>query len=303
MKILITGSSGFIGSSLNAFLESQGHEIVSFDMKSNPKEDVRDLNYLLSRSEDVEGIIHLAAISRVKIAQEDPLTCVQTNIGGTINILETARYYEVEKKHPWVIFGSSREVYGESPILPVTEDSPRNAINIYGVSKITGEDMCKIYSRYYGLKTRVLRFSNVYTGLKDQLDRVIPKFILQALDNKNLVINGNGEEQFDFTYIGDTIQGIYACIQHCTENTASYEHFNISSGEAVSLKDLADLIIKKTRSSSKVLFTKSRAYDVCKFYANPAKAEKRLGFKANTSMEAGIELAIKELKKAIIKRK
>lgn len=296
MKILITGSSGFIGSSLKEFLEKQGHEIVSYDIRSNPKEDVRDFNYLLSKFKDVEGVIHLAAISRVKIAQEDPLKCVRTNIGGTINVLETAKYYELNKKHPWVIFGSSREVFGESPVLPVTEDSPRNAINIYGVSKITGEDMCKIYSTYYGLKTRVLRFSNVYTGLNDQLDRVIPKFILHALTDKNLIINGTGEEQFDFTYIEDTIQGIYACIQHIIKDTSSYEHFNISSGEPVSLKDLAKIIIKKTGSNSEILFSKSRTYDVSKFYTNPIKAKKYLGFRVKISLDKGIELAIKKLK-------
>ena len=179
--------------------------------------------------------------------------------------------------------------------MPITEESPRNAINIYGVSKVAGEDLCKMYTEHYRLKTRVLRFSNVYTGLKDQLDRVIPKFILQALKDEDLAINGTGEELFDFTYINDTVQGIYACFQEVLKSEISFEHFNISSGIPVSLRELAELIIKKTESNSHIKFTKSRSYDVNKFYADPTKAKKSLGFYPKVLIDEGIELAIKEL--------
>jgi nucleoside-diphosphate-sugar epimerase len=295
MKLLVTGSEGFIGSALKGVLEENDIESVSYDLRDNPKDDVRDLNRLKTKLGNVDGVIHLAAVSRVKVAQENPLECVQTNIGGTINVLEAAR--KENDSHPWVILGSSREVYGESPILPVTEDSPRNSINIYGISKVTGEDMCKIYATHYGLRTRVLRFSNVYTGLKDQLDRVIPKFILQALKNEDLIINGNGDEQFDFTYIEDTIRGVYACIQEISESNIPFEHYNISSGIPISLRKLAELIIERTGSHSLIKFSKSRSYDVSKFYAKSTKAEERLGFKTRISLNEGIDLAIKELKK------
>ncbi len=297
MKILITGSAGFIGSTLNDLLEKLNIETVSYDIRDNPKDDVKDFNRLRSKIKNIEGIIHLAAVSRVKIAQENPLGCIQTNIGGTINILDAARQEIVNGEHPWIIFGSSREVYGEPKILPVTEESPRNAINIYGISKVTGEDLCKMYTEHYRLKTRVLRFSNVYTGLKDQLDRVIPKFILQALKDEDLVINGTGDELFDFTYIDDSVQGIYACIQEVLKSDISFEHFNISSGIPVTLKELAELIIKKTESNSHIKFTKSRSYDVNKFYADPTKAKESLGFFPKILIDEGIELAIKELKK------
>jgi len=297
MKILITGSAGFIGSNLKDLLEKVGIEIISYDIRDNLKDDVKDFNRLRSKIKNIEGVIHLAAVSRVKIAQENPLECIQTNIGGTINILDAVRQEIVNGKHPWIIFGSSREVYGEPKVLPVTEGSPRNAINIYGISKVTGEDLCKMYTEHYRLKTRVLRFSNVYTGLKDQLDRVIPKFILQALKDEDLVINGTGEELFDFTYINDSIQGIYACIQEVLKSDISFEHFNISSGIPVTLRELAELIIKKTESNSHIKFTKSRSYDVNKFYADPTKAKKSLGFFPKILIDGGIELAIKELKK------
>ncbi len=297
MKILITGSAGFIGSNLKDLLEKVGIETISYDIRDNPKDDVKDFDRLRSKIKNIGGVIHLAAVSRVKVAQENPLECVQTNIGGTVNILDAARQEIANGKHPWIIFGSSREVYGEPKILPVTEDFPRNAINIYGISKVTGEDLCKMYSEHYKLKTRVLRFSNVYTGLKDQLDRVIPKFILQALKDEDLVINGTGEELFDFTYINDTIQGIDACVQEVLKSDISFEHFNISSGIPVTLRELAELIIKKTESNSHIKFTKSRSYDVNKFYADPIKSKKSLGIFPKILIDGGIELAIKELKK------
>ena len=296
MKILITGSSGFIGSALIGLLREKGIEIVTYDIKENPMDDVRNFSSLQAKFIGVDGIIHLAAVSRVKIAHENPLECINTNIGGTINVLESVRKLISENGRPWVIFGSSREVYGEPVKLPVVETSVRKVINVYGVSKLSGEELCKVYAENYGLKIRVLRFSNVYTGVNDHLDRVIPKFILQAFKRENLVINGLGEELFDFTYITDTVQGIWGCIQEIERNSHLFDDFNISSGIPISLFDLAELIIKKTESSSKVKYTTSRSYDVSRFYADPAKARKILGFDPKIALEKGINLAIKELK-------
>ncbi len=299
MRVLITGSSGFIGSALKRLLEENGIEVVTYDIKENPLDDVRDFSVLQLKFRGVNGIVHLAAVSRVKLAHENPLECVNTNIGGIINVLESAREVSSENGHPWVIFGSSREVYGEPTNLPVVETSPRNAINVYGVSKLSGEELCKAYAENYGLKTRVLRFSNVYTGIKDHLDRVIPKFILQAFNSEDLVINGLGEEIFDFTYITDTIQGIWGCIQESERSPHLFDDFNISTGVSVSLRELAELIITKTESKSKVKFTPARSYDVNKFYANPEKARIKLGFSPKIKIEKGIELAINELESLV----
>lgn len=296
MKILITGSSGFIGSALKQLLEIQGIEVVPFDIRDDPLQDVRDFTALQSRITDIGGIVHLAAVSRVKTAHENPLECVTTNIGGLINVLESVRLLHSDYKSPWVIFGSSREVYGEPSILPVVETSPRKAINVYGVSKLSGEELCKVYAENYGIKTRILRFSNVYTGVNDHLDRVIPKFILNAFNNEDLVINGFGEEIFDFTYITDTIQGIWGCIQEIERNTHFFDDFNLSTGVPVSLKALAELIVYKTESKSKIKYGKARSYDVNKFYADPAKARRIIGFSPNVTLENGLNLAIKELR-------
>ena len=297
MKILITGSAGFLGSALNHYLKEKEVSVILFDIKDDSRLDVKDLRNIKEKISDAHGIVHLAALSRVITAQEQPHECVATNIGGTANILEAARTRT--GKNPWVIFGSSREVFGEPEVLPVTENSPKIPINIYGLSKITGEQLCKTYTKYYGLKVRILRFSNVYTSVNDHLDRVIPRFILQALKDEDLFINGSGEEQFDFTYISDTIKGIWGCIQEIENSSNPLDDFNLSIGTPVSLKKLAETIIEKTNSNSKIKFNDSRTYDVNHFYAIPRKAEEKLGFSPSVSIEEGIEFAIKELRTII----
>ncbi len=297
MKILITGSAGFIGSSLKEFLEKKGIEVIPYDLKDTPSNDVRDISNLKLKMEGVDGVVHLAAISRVKLAYEDPFNCIHTNIGGTVNVLETVRLYKKENNFsPWVIFASSREVFGEPDKLPATEKSPRKAINVYGVAKIAGEELCKIFARNYGLKTRVLRFSNVYTGKRDQLDRVTPKFLLQALKNEDLVINGTGQELFDFTYIGDTIEGIWGCIEEIEKSQKLFDDFTLSTGIPVSLKELAEVIIEETGSKSNIKYAQKRSYDVNKFYADPKNAREILGFNPKISLREGIRLVLEELK-------
>ena len=293
MKILITGSAGFIGSALKDFLEQNGVEVVSYDLKDTPSNDTRILANLAQKMNGVDGVIHLAAISRVILAYQNPLECVNTNIGGTINVLEASRIGH----RPWIIFGSSREVFGESRPLPVTEESPCHPMNVYGIAKIAGEDLCKIFAKDYGLRTRVIRFSNVYTNSRDQLDRVIPKFILQAAKNEDIVINGTGQGIFDFTYIQDTVQGIWGCMQEIQKSPKLYDDFILSTGVPTSLQELAELIVKITQSRSKIIYAQGRAYDVNKFYADPAKAKQLLGYNPAVKLEDGIKLALGEFKK------
>ncbi len=296
MKILITGSSGFIGSSLKSFLEEKGIEVICYDLKDNPPNDVRDSLNLKSKMKKVDGIVHLAAVSRVKWAYENPKSCVEINIGGTANILEVACKLQ-KNKRPWVIFGSSREIFGEAKILPVTEETPKNPINIYGIAKVAGEEFCKIYSKESALNIRVLRFSNSYTGKNHQLDRVIPKFRLRAAKNKDLVIYGIGEEIFDFTYISDAIQGIWDCIREIEKSEQLYDDFNIVTGNGTSLKELAEIIIKEMKSKSKIKYASARTYDVKKFYGDPKKAKKVLHFSPNIELCKGIRLAIEEFRR------
>ena len=297
MKILLTGSSGFIGCSLKKFLEKKGVKVISYDSQDVPPNSIKDFLNLKSKTEEVDGIIHLAALSQPKLTQQDPLNCVDINIGGTVNVLESARFHKRENGHPWVIFCSSREVFGQTEILPLTEETPRNPNNIYGLTKATGEDLCRIFSKDYGLKTRVLRFTSVYSGKDDQMDRVIPRFIIQAAKNEPLIINGTGEEMFDFTYIDDIVGGIWACVQDVQKNQKSYDDFILSAGKPVFLKDLAGIIIEETKSKSEIKYIETRSYSTNRCYADCRKAKEILGFEAKTTIREGLKLVIQEFKK------
>ena len=300
MKILITGNAGFIGSHLEKLLTAQGVDVLGYDIARNPAEDVRDLTNVLSHAQGVDGIVHLAAVSRVKWGFEDPQKCVDVNVLGTTNVLEAARQIgRAGGKSPWVTFGSSREVFGEAKELPATELTPRIPVNVYGTTKAVGEDLCKAYAQNYGLRTRVLRFSNVYSAPNDQLDRVTPKFIILASKNEPITINGEGAGVFDFTYIDDTVQGIYSCIQEVGKDSApAFDDFNLVTGTATTLTELADIIKRTMGSTSPIVNDEARTYDVNSFYGSPEKASRVLGFRPTTDLQTGIVRVIERLTRA-----
>lgn len=300
MKILLTGSSGFIGLSLKKFLEKKGVEVISYDLDDNPPNNIKDFPNLKLRSEGVDGIIHLAAFSQPKFTRQHPQDCIDINVGGTANILEAARLNKKEDGHPWVIFSSSREVFGEVESLPITEKTPRNPVTIYGVTKMIGEDLCKVFSKEYGLKARVVYFTSVYTGPGDDLNRVVPKFIIQASKNEPLTINGTGEETFDFTHINDITEGIWDCVQEIEKSQKLYDDFILSAGQPVSLKNLVKIIVEETQSKSEIKYAAANSYSTNRCYADCQKAKQVLGFEPKISIGEGIKLVIGEFKKAKI---
>lgn len=300
MKILITGSSGFIGTALGLLLRRKGISVVEYDIRNKKNQDVRSFRVLLSYARGMDGIIHLAAVSRVKWGFENPRKCVDVNIRGTENVLEVARSLTTASGNkPWVIFGSSREVFGEVPELPADETTVRMPLNVYGITKLAGEELCKIYSDNYLLKTRVLRFSNVYSSPHDHLDRVVPKFITAAAQNKPITIHGSGDEFFDFTYIDDAADGVWRCIGELNKKSIPlFDDFILCTGKPVPFKTLADLAIAALNSKSEITFSKARSYDVSKFYGNPSKAKLKLGFSPKTDIKKGIKLVIEKFRKA-----
>ena len=298
MRILITGSSGFVGRSLKKKLEKNGVEAISYDLDDNPPNNIKDFANLKSKAEGIDGIVHLAALAQPKLTRQDPLSCININIGGTANVLEAARLSQ--NSHPWVIFSSTREVFGEAEVLPITEKTPRYPITIYGLTKRVGEDLCRIFSKDYGLKTRVVCFTSVYSGKDDDLNRVVPKFIIQAAKKEPLLINGAGEEIFDFTYIDDATEGIWDCIKELEGSQKLYDDFIISAGQPVFLKDLAKIIIEETQSKSEIKCAPVENYSTTRCYANCQKAKEILGFTPKTNIREGIKLVIKEFKEAKI---
>jgi nucleoside-diphosphate-sugar epimerase len=279
MNILITGGNGFIGSQLGEVLLNEGHKVKLFDQNFNwhtenlnvPKiiGSVLDSSSLQRAMSDTDIVIHLAGISRVIDGENNPFECLQTNCGGGLNIARIAS--ELKKI---VIFGSSREVFGNSETLPVRENYTKNPISFYGLTKLMTENILKKFGNTHNLRYVIVRFSNVYGSLNDLPDRVVPKFVGGALKGKNIHVFG-GQQTLDFTFVDDVALLISKLIGKM--DGIQDEDFNIVTGNSISILSLAQLIIKLTGSYSKVERLSTRAFDVDKFSGEPEKIASLLG--------------------------
>lgn len=281
--ILVTGSEGLIGKALVENLKSKNYEVIEFDIKNN--EDVLDKSLVEEKIKSVNGVVHLAAVSRVITAYNDPENSVRTNILGTTNILESIR-----KLNPncWMIFASSREVYGETN-GKIKENDQLNPLNVYGSTKLAGESICTSYRKNYSTETYIVRFSNVYGGKNDHPDRVIPIFLHQALNNLDITVNG-GEQMFDFVHLEDVVDGLSILIEKITQKQMQNEIFifHFVTGIGIKLMDLVEKIKDVTNSNSSIKFLPARNYDVEKFVGDPTRTEQVLGWKSKISLEDGL---------------
>ena len=314
--ILITGGAGFIGSNVaETLLKNNGHDVVIVDTVKNPVNlvtSMEDITYVRGdiRTEklietvlsdyDVGGILHLAAVSRVIWGEENPQKCTDVNINGMKVLLEALK---TTRTRPWLIFGSSREVYGEPTVLPVHESHLKSPINLYGRTKLIGEELVQTYIERLCLQSLTLRFSNVYGNEKDILDRVLPRFTLAALRGEKIEIHG-GNQLLDFTHIRDTVDGIMRTIgllekrKNDGDNGAApyWNDLHLLSGRGASLQDVVRTISKCLQNQPDVVYTDPRTYDVERFYGCPSKAREVIGFTADIPLEKGIQLMIERYK-------
>jgi nucleoside-diphosphate-sugar epimerase len=298
MKALVTGGNGFIGSQLAESLIEKGESVTLLDQKFNSntnsltcrkvKGDVRNYGTVKKAVRDAEVIFHLAAVSRVITGQEEPCKCLQTNILGTVNVLEACRKLGNDRL---VFYGSSREVYGDSQSVLVKENHPKSPKSIYGASKLSAELACLQYRRAFETKTVILRFSNVYGSERDLMDRVTPKFVIKAMKDDDIVLYG-GDQVLDFNFIDDTVSGIVLAYQKTLELEMQTlgEDFHLVSGKGTSIKELANMVVKLCDSSSKIVRKESRKFEIENFVGDPAKADRILGYKARIPMEKGLQI-------------
>ena len=279
----MTGSEGLIGKELSGKLREKQIKVVGYDIKNG--QNILDQKSLEKIICDVNGVIHLAAISRVVAGYNDPYAAVMTNVIGTSNILDLIR-----RKNPrcWMIFGSSREVYGESQAIKKEYD-PQKPVNVYGASKSAGEYLSLCYGDNYNLRTFVVRFSNVYGGLNDHPDRVIPRFFNQALANSDITVYG-GNQIFDFVHLSDVVEGLSKLIQKIINNEKLESRiFHFLTGKSSNLVDLAKKIIEITNSKSVINFLARRDFDVDTFVGDPSLTMKVLEWQPRISIDEGLQ--------------
>ncbi len=241
----------------------------------------------IPRSESNYDQIALAAVSRVIDGQKSPELCQSVNVTGTENILTTARSGSTV---PWILYASSREVYGEPTMEPVTESAERRPLNIYGRSKCEAEDLVSAATQFF--PTGILRFSNVYgdTG-RDHADRVIPAFAGCAARGGTITVNG-GDVSLDFTHIDDVVDGIVRAVHQLERDRASFSPIHLVSGEAITLGSLARLAVDLARAPVAIREAPSRNFDVSHFRGSFARAHAVLGWKPTTFIHAGFSQLI-----------
>ena len=316
-NVLITGGAGFIGSHLvDRLLGEQNWRVAVVDdfndfycpsiKRANVQPHLDNANFQLVEADvrneialenifsrqNFDFIIHLAARAGVRPSVEEPQLCAQTNVNGTLNLLEMARRFAV----PRFIFGSSSSVYGSNAKLPFSEsDKIANPISPYAATKAGGELLCHTYSHLYGIRMICLRFFTVY-GARQRPDLAIHKFSRLILEGKAIPIFGDGKTRRDYTYIDDIIAGIRAAMNYAETR---YEIFNLGGSETVHLSDLISLLEKHLNRKAAVELLPPQPGDVPATFADITKARRLLGYNPQTRIEEGLEKFCSWIKKEI----
>lgn len=306
-NILVTGGAGFIGSHLVDRLLSDGGARVTvvdnFNDFYDPSIKRANIATHLSRDEfelieaDIadsqamsslfagarfDCVVHLAARAGVRPSLEDPLLYEQTNVRGTLTLLEGARRNRV----PRFIFGSSSSVYGINSKVPFSEDDPvASPISPYAATKIAGEAACHVYSHLYDLRVVCLRFFTVY-GARQRPDLAIHKFAGLISKGLPIPIFGDGTARRDYTYVDDIIAGVTAAMNY---EESRFEVINLGESQTVELRRLVELLESALGARAIIDRQPLQPGDVPVTYADISKARRLLGYDPRTKIEAGIE--------------
>lgn len=291
--ILITGSSGLIGRALRRALEAGGHLVRGLDLRARGGErgDILDRDRVAAALDGVAGIVHLAAISRVVWGERDPDACWRTNVDGLLNVLEHARH---RPDPPWVVFASSREVYGQPDELPATENTPLRPVNVYGRSKVAGEQLIDA-ARDGGLRASVVRLSNVYGCTRDHADRVVPAFARGVVLGSVIRVDGTAHA-FDFTHVDDAARGIAALVERLVQGAVAPPPIHFVTGTSTTLGQLARLATALGHSGSVVEEAPPRPFDVARFHGSGARAKALLDWSPRVALEAGLARLIADFR-------
>ena len=291
-RILITGSEGLIGSALRAVLTARSWEIVGLDLRGSGSErgDIRTPERVREAVAGCDGIVHLAAVSRVVWAEHDPERCWATNVGGIRNVLEAAGE---RTPRPWLLFASSREVYGQPERLPATEDTALRPVNVYGRSKAEGERLVE-EAAARGPHTSTVRLSNVYGSARDHVDRVVPAFARAAATGSVIRMDGAGCT-FDFTHIDDAVRGMVALIDRL-EKGQPMPTVHLLTGRPTTLGELAAMANAAAAKTVPVVEAPARSFDVARFHGDPSRARRLLGWTPRVEFQAGFERLVEDLR-------
>jgi UDP-glucuronate 4-epimerase len=303
MRVLVTGGAGFIGSHLVERLLEQGHGAVILDdfndfyapaiklanIASVTRDarvfrvDLRDNHAVrnLFRRERFDAIVHLAARAGVRPSIAQPQLYYDTNVNGTLHLLDAARAIGLER----FVLASSSSVYGISKTVPFSEDMHlTQTISPYAASKIAAEFLCSTYSHLYGMRVVALRYFTVY-GPRQRPDLAIHQFTRKILAGEPIDQFGDGTTRRDYTYIDDIIQGTMAALKY---DSAMFDIFNLGENETVQLKDLIQQIERTVGKKAAINRLPEQPGDVPLTCADISKARRLLGYSPTTRLAEGL---------------
>jgi UDP-glucose 4-epimerase len=258
MKSLVTGGAGFIGSHIVDKLIGLGHEVTVIDTETSQvhdnfyyndkatyfKYDIADYELTRPLYENVDYVFHCAAESRIQPTLLNPLLTIKTNVLGTGTVLQCSREAGVKK----VMYSSTSSGYGLKNEPPLSEDMPDDCLNPYSVSKVSGEKLCSMYTKLFGLNTIIFRYFNVYgerEPLRGPYAPVVGLFLRQRAANESLTIVPDGTQRRDFTHVDDIVNANILAMQ--VDNHNHYgEVFNVGTGTNHSVLELASMISNNT---------------------------------------------------------
>ena len=310
-NVLITGGTGFLGSYIAKRLVNQADSvtIVTLDVRQKTtlkaldvnmkkinlvKGDIRDFNFinLLFNEYEFDTVFHLGALSEVKKCQPNPKLAFETNVMGTINILEAARLYGNIKA---IAVSSSDKAYG-SGALPYIESLPMEGKGIYEVSKSCTDLIARSYFYNYDLPVVVTRCSNLYGGCDMNMSRIIPNTIRLALNGQSPMIwKGSEKATREFLYVEDAVDAYLSLIENI--DTTKGEAFNIGSGEVIDIEKLVNMILSKIDKSLHINFQTKSFPEITHQYLDSSKIGKYTNWTHTTNLSQGLDESIEIYKR------
>ena len=300
---LVTGGSGFIGSHIVDELVGRGERVRVLDNLSTGRKqnldhvvervqfnqlDIRDLEQIRSAFAGVDYVIHLAAIPSVPRSVKDPLTSNAVNIDGTLHVLVAARDAGVKR----LVFAASSSAYGDNPTLPRVESHAPRPLSPYGLTKLTGEYYCKLFTTLYGLQTVALRYFNIF-GPRQNPDSpytgVLSLFIAAYIRGQVPVIFGDGEQSRDFTYVANAVK---ATLLACTAPAAVGKVVNVGVGESFTLNRTIKLLNEIFGKQVQPHYGPPREGDVRESLADISLARQVLGYEPDFRYEDGLRKTV-----------
>ena len=296
---LVTGGAGFIGSHIAEELSRKGYNVRILDNFSTGKKenlqgikaelikgDIRDFSTVKKAMKDIDYVFHEGAFVYVTKSIEDPLLTNEININGTLNVLMAAKDSGCKK----IIFASSSSVYGNTGKLPIKETFPLNPASPYAVTKMVGEQYCRVFYENYGLESVCLRYFNVYGSRQDpnsEYSAVIPKFIHLIKQSKPPVIFGDGEQTRDFIFVKDVAKANMLSMKY-----KGFGIFNIGTGTSITINELAEKIGYFLNNKIKPVHAESRKGDARNSLSDITNTKKLLGLKPAYSIDIGLKETI-----------